>query len=392
MKLNKRVLIIENNNFIDFPTGGTLSFDKHLLKVIPADKVALVGITTGDNKIGQWTKIEIDGKEYDFFPLKKVADVHKKPLIPARLTSLISLFMYMHKIREKENSFIFTQTPQFLFALRFYKWVSVCFCFAGVSNSVSLSRYSFLQLLGSLYERFLFNTLKNNVDVILAAADTKAIEELKARSKGLLNHKNILPFPTRFDNTIFKPLNKNECRDSLKLPHNKTIFVAIGRLCWVKGWDLLIDLMKVNNDKDTILIFVGDGEDREQIENIAHDELESGSIRITGFLAQDEVAQYINASDLVLVGSYHEGWSTSMVESLACGKAIVSSEVSGATELIKDGENGFILLNRDTEKLITLVKNALKLKDASDISVTISKKYSLANLYSDLLIVWPDIE
>jgi len=387
-----KFLLIENNNFINFPTGGTLSFDKHLLKVIPANRISLVGITIDNQKIGQWTSINIEGKEYDFFPILKIKDLSKKPLIPSRLTSVFALIFYLKKIRKNDHSLVFTQTPQFLFALRFYNWQSLCFCFAGVSNSVSLSRYAFLRFLGAIYEKLLFITLEKKVSVILAAADIKAIEELKVRSKGLLKSRSIIPFPTRFDNTIFKPLNIVCCRANLGLPSDRKILVSVGRLSWVKGWDLLIEMMKISYDKNYLLIFVGDGEDRTLLENTAHDLIESNKVIITGVLTQKEVAEYINASDVILVGSYHEGWSTSMVESIACGKPIVATNVSGASELISNGGNGFIMHNRDPEELVRLIENTLLLKDSKRVSLELAAKYSLEYLYSDLLNVWPAIK
>jgi glycosyltransferase involved in cell wall biosynthesis len=386
------VLLIDNCDFINFPIGGTLSFDRQLLKTFPPSQLALVGITTQNLKIGEWTKIDIDGKSYEFYPIKKVVATNKKPLLPMRLTSFWALRKHLKNIRKKGYADIFTQTPQFLFALKYFKWRSLCFCFAGVGNSVSMSRYRRLRFLGRFYEKRLFITLNKIATCILAAADSNAIEQLSKRSNGILNTNRIKSFPTRFDNNIFNIKNKLECRGKLGLPEKNKILVTVGRLSWVKGWDLLIEAYKLRNDPDCILIFVGDGEDRNKIESSAKYLIDSGSIRITGYVSPTQVANYLNAADLVLVGSYEEGWSTTMVEALACGKAIVATDVSSSKDLIKPGLNGFIIHERDPTVFNNAISKGLELNNNMKYSIEISKKYSVDKLYEELQNEWPELK
>src|ERR1035437_646034 len=114
----KKILLIDNCDFISYPIGGTLSFDKQLLKVFPSTQVSLVGITTQDIKIGEWTQIEIEGKTYEFYPIQKVMPTNKKPFLPRRLTSFWALLKHVKRIRKKGYLDVFTQTPQFLFVLK----------------------------------------------------------------------------------------------------------------------------------------------------------------------------------------------------------------------------------------------------------------------------------
>ena len=54
------------------------------------------------------------------------------------------------------------------------------------------------------------------------------------------------------------------------------------------------------------------------------------------------LAQYLGASDLLLIGSKHEGLPTVALEALACGTPVVATPVGILPELIKPGLNGFI--------------------------------------------------
>ena len=53
------------------------------------------------------------------------------------------------------------------------------------------------------------------------------------------------------------------------------------------------------------------------------------------------MSTYLGAADLVFVGSFEEGWSTAMVEALACGKPIISTNISGANDMIIPNEKWY---------------------------------------------------
>jgi glycosyltransferase involved in cell wall biosynthesis len=390
IKLNKpEFLYIEACNFIDYPKGGTLSFALQLLKVF-GNKMALVGYTDNKEECGKWTIKNINGVNYYFFGISVKKKTTKKPIIPARITSFFELKKNLKRIASISVNKVFTQTPQFALLLNNSYFTNKCFCFAGTTNSVEISRYRYLRFLSKIYEKKLFKAL-STFQVILAAADQEAIQALKVRSNKILQNKEIISFPTRFDDKIFFPQNKIDCRKKLGLDVNKKIFVVSGRLSWVKGWKFLIE--SFNNflykfDENAILIFVGDGEDKKKIESYAKELNINDKIIITGMKAPEEVSLYLNACDIYLCGSYYEGWSTAMTEALGCGCPIVSTNVSGAKDMILENQNGFIVFERDPIIFSSKMYNTLYLKNASNLSYNISKKYTLSSLKSDLENYW----
>ena len=62
-----------------------------------------------------------------------------------------------------------------------------------------------------------------------------------------------------------------------------------------------------------------------------------------------EVAYYLNASDLFIMGSYKEGWSTSLIEAIACGIPACVTNFSSAKSIIIEGKNGFVISEHDTD-------------------------------------------
>lgn len=380
---------IESSNFDNFPTGGTLSFSKQMLKVF-GNRMALVGFVTDKTICGKWVIKEFNNVPYYFFGIQKINNREgKKPLIPARLTSYFYLKKYLKEIQSINVEKVFTRTPQFAIALSNSKFLNKCFCFAGTTNSVEISRYSILRKLAYKYEKKLFNSLKK-FNVILASADKEAIKSLIQRSNSLLQIDNVYSFPTRFDDNIFKYKDKIICRNELNLDINSLILIVVGRLSWVKGWDLILDSFSDfhKKNKNSILLFVGDGEDKTKILSKVDKLNLNDKVFLLGKKRQEELALYINAADLFLVGSYYEGWSNAMIEALGCGKTIISTNISGASEMIEEGKNGYIITNRDHFLFSKKIEEALLIKNSIEYSLNLSIKYSLSTLAIDLENLW----
>ncbi|MBN2571481.1 MAG: glycosyltransferase family 4 protein [Ignavibacteriales bacterium] len=385
--MSKKFILIESNNFEDFPIGGTLSFSKHLISIFKED-IKLVGLETGNEPCGIWRKKIINGIEYDYFGIARYKS--KKNFVPIRLKTVICLFFYRKKIFNDSIKNYFTQSPHFLFVLSKIKGKnSLCFRFAGTGNSISLSKYKFARIFGNVYERFLFKSIKNGVDCVLASADKKAIKKIIDRSKGKLNNIEITQFPTRFNPLVFFPANKMESRDNLGLPKNKKIISIIGRLADIKGWKLALESFELlNRNMEHLLIFVGEGEARIKINEYSKIINQQDFVLITGKLSPQQVSLYINSSDVILVTSFVEGWPTVIVESMACGKNVVSTDIGGAGDLIENNVNGFVINERAAHLINESIKKSFELPDPNKDAVKKSIKYSINNLKKDLSEIW----
>jgi glycosyltransferase involved in cell wall biosynthesis len=387
-----RFIHMDPINFQDFPVGGTLSFARQLMFQFRGE-VALVGLVTdSSDPVGKWFTKEINGILYPYYGIGRYKKFDKRPLIPLRLQTFLLLLYHLPGIRKINNRIVFTQSPQFLFALNFFRWTSLCFCFAGISNSVAISRYKSLRVLGILYEKSLFRILKRKAKVILAAADSESIASATIRTGNILRPEEIITFPTRFDPAIFSPLNRSDCRKKLNISDKDFVLVTTGRLSWVKGWQLLIDatleLQSDENYKNVRLIFVGDGEDRKKIENYNKSLIDKGIIQLVGKLSQNEISQYLSAADVFVLGSFHEGWPTSLVEALACGCAIVTTNVSASSQIVFEGTNGYIVNDRDSINFAKAIKKAGNLKDFVEYSLNERNKFSVDLLKDDLEKLW----
>ncbi|HUO44269.1 MAG TPA: glycosyltransferase family 4 protein [Burkholderiales bacterium] len=98
-------------------------------------------------------------------------------------------------------------------------------------------------------------------------------------------------------------------------------------------------------------LMIGDGPTRQQIEQRARALDVEGDVRITGF--QRNVRPLIAACDVIVLCSVAvETFSLAAIEAMAMQKTVVHSDIGGASEMIVDGENGFLFPAGDTESLV----------------------------------------
>lgn len=386
-----KFVIVEGCNFEDFPAGGQLTFVRQLMEAY-GNRVALVGISTDGTPVGKWLKKTIDGIEYDFFAYQKRAVTSKKPLVPARLSGLIGLHKHRVAITSAGYRNYFVQSHESLPMVLRWPRQSICFCFPGVANPIMISRYKWAKLFARGFDAW-FLRAAADVDVLLAAADVVAIGELKKRGGGILTRRQISSFPTRISTEIFHPGNKEVSRGRLNIRNTGTLIVTTGRLHWAKGWVFLLTAFSqyLKIDPSASFVFVGDGEDRDSLVRKAQELGIDENIIITGHVQPHTVAEYLRAADLFVLGSVSEGWSTSLVEALAASRPIVTTNVSSANELVKDGVNGYVVVERNSKDFAEAIGHALaleefRIREFSEIEI---KKYSVGRLEADFNMLWP---
>jgi len=140
---------------------------------------------------------------------------------------------------------------------------------------------------------------------------------------------------------------------------NKPTIIAVGRLEKQKNFELLIRAFKRVRDKiDIRLIILGEGSMRAALETL----IESLDIRqhisMPGF--QINPYSYMARADLFVLSSLWEGFPNSLVEALACGCPVVSTDCqSGPAEILDDGKYGALVPLNDIESMATEIVSAL---------------------------------
>jgi len=175
------------------------------------------------------------------------------------------------------------------------------------------------------------------------------------------------------DTDRFCPVSQEEkmlLRKELSLPVEKIIVFVPRRYVDKNGVHYAAKAFSKMESQDFCFIFAGEGPLKETVREILKGK---ENAVVMGGVANDLIAKYYQASDVVLIPSIttnegiEEATSLSMLEGMACGKVVVCTNVGGMKEVIKDGENGFLIeqKNEDViiEKLLFIKQNIGNLAD-----------------------------
>jgi glycosyltransferase involved in cell wall biosynthesis len=387
VKSLKQIITIDFCNYEDYPIGGYLTFAKNMMSSFE-NELALVGITTNKHDpIGSWFKKEISGIEYDYFAFAYYSKLRTKHILPDRLVSYLLVKYYFKKISQIDIPNVFVRRPEIMLSIKKYTFLNICFCFAGVENPLLISKYWYSKFIAGIFEKKFFESLVL-AKTILAAGDENAIRGMIQRSNGIILRNKVIQFPTRISTDVFRPLNKNIIREKLNISKKYTIIVTTGRLSWLKGWKFMIDCFSLFEKKvpDSLFYFIGDGEDLHKIEEYI---VKSGLINkviLVGRKNSIEIAEYLNASDLFIMGSYKEGWSTSLMEAIACGIPACVTNFSSAKEIILEGLNGHVIEDHNIDIFVKgMIKTFNLVKPVNNENI---KAFATNRLKEDILKIW----
>jgi len=144
---------------------------------------------------------------------------------------------------------------------------------------------------------------------------------------------------------IYNGVNRNEFYYQASQRNEKLTLISTGRLIERKGFKYLFEALKSLNDVKLILVGEGDMKD-ELVELSQAYKLE---VEFVGMIKHSEIATQLRRADVFVLPSLNEGMSNSVLEAMACGLPIITTNVGGSSELIK--ENGFITEKQSVEQL-----------------------------------------
>jgi glycosyltransferase involved in cell wall biosynthesis len=143
------------------------------------------------------------------------------------------------------------------------------------------------------------------------------------------------------------PVKTSELRQKLNISDDSLILGTIARLDPIKNHNMMLNAFArvLKAHPDTVLVIVGDGEERDNItSHILALELE-GRVIMPGYKPQPQ--HYLALMDIFLLSSLSEGTSMTLLEAMSLGKPCVVTDAGGNKEVIANGENGIVTKNDD---------------------------------------------
>lgn len=192
--------------------------------------------------------------------------------------------------------------------------------------------------------------LKSNVVIALS-------NEWKLQFERLFNHKNIIVINNGIDNEDYEA---GKCI----VEEVRNNFLFLGRLGKRKGaYDIIYAVEKLIEKYPDIMIYMaGDGEIN-QIKNLIDEKKLNSNIIIMGWIDFNTKIELLQKVCTVLLPSYNEGLPMTILEGMAAGKMIISTNVGGIPELVENEINGIIINPGDVDMLSKAMVRVLEEKE-----------------------------
>lgn len=162
----------------------------------------------------------------------------------------------------------------------------------------------------------------------------------EAVSMGLVEDKQCKVFPNGTDTSIFRRIDKAKCRRDLGLEQDSFIVICVGYFCKRKGQDRLLEAIRKIGNKNIKVVFLGNAA---KIDTFP---LEGEEILFKGSVENTRMPVYMNAADVFCLPTLAEGCCNAVIEALACGLPIVSSNLPFNWDVLD--ESNSIMVNPES--------------------------------------------
>ncbi|MGJ7045218.1 glycosyltransferase involved in cell wall biosynthesis [Thermoanaerobacterium thermosulfurigenes] len=164
------------------------------------------------------------------------------------------------------------------------------------------------------------------------------------------------------DTETFKPISeekKKELRIRKGISPDKYIILVPRRYVKKNGVIFAARALKLMDDNDVMMIFIGRGPEKENIINeLGNDE----RAIVLDAVPYEQIVEYYQLADIILVPSItsddvEEATSLSMLEGMACGKVVICSNIGGMKEIVKNGQTGILVPQKSPEEIAGALKS-----------------------------------
>lgn len=265
-------------------------------------------------------------------------------------------------------------------------WLGLLYCkifkkkFVLWSGTTLLSSRAKKGMIGFLKKLFIKST-----DAYLSYG-TKAKEYLEyfgADSKKIINGYNTVDIDY-FRQEVSKWRRGKEYK-GIREKYPKHLFLFVGQLIPRKGVIKVLEALKELKNKNIGLLIIGSGPERDRLKSYCQTN-NLKNVFFEGDKQKKELIKYYALADILILPSLREVWGLVVNEALASGLFVLSSKYAGVTyDLVKEGENGFVIDPYDVENLKNRIKQSLKVRLDREAIIKTVEKFSPEEYGENLL-------
>lgn len=206
-----------------------------------------------------------------------------------------------------------------------------------------------------LLERLLARTTTR-----LVAVSPQVRDDLVALGVAPKEKFEVVRLGIELDERLGGEATRDETRALLGIAPERFVVGWVGRMTGVKRTDDVLESLRDLRERgvDAVLLMVGDGPDRDHVEERAS---KLGIVRHCFFLGyQEDVAGWYQAFDAMILPSANEGTPVVVIEALAAGRPVVATRVGGVPDVLHDGVDGFLVEPGDTGAIAAALERLAK--------------------------------
>ena len=180
-------------------------------------------------------------------------------------------------------------------------------------------------------------------------------EFLKARADSVFVKPYEIPVPEAFSLTTS---STEQSHSSLNHP----IFLFTGHVVPRKGLNFLLEacaILRSQGYSNYTVLVVGDGSQQEELQAFCQSHDLTDCVQWEGRVEYDLIGSYFQIADVFVLPTLEDTWGVVVLEAMLFGKPVLCSKGAGTSELIVDGENGYVFEPQDAENLAKLMRQLI---------------------------------
>ena len=326
------------------------------------------------------TKLGNRQQEFDDFgAIKHNVDFSRSPYSPKVFKSLRQMEKLLKEIR---FSLVHVHTPVAAFVTRLA-------CQRTHTHPVLYTAHGFHFYKGAPLKNWL---LYYNMEKLAAhwtdglitinEEDYKAAQKFKLRSNGKVFFVPGVGVDIVGLEQRIASIDRSEKRKELGISEQSTVLITVAELIPRKNHIQVLKALSKLNKTNFHYLIVGNGESEQQLEKAVNELMLQDKVSFLGF--RRDVPELMASSDIFILTSRHEGLTRAIMEAMAVGLPIIATDVRGNRDLVKSGENGYLVSLDDAEQTAIAIERLINSRNLrcsmGEKSKELVKQYDLKNI------------
>ena len=197
------------------------------------------------------------------------------------------------------------------------------------------------------------------------------------------------------DVTRYYPISQQEtCRERIGLRKQVPVLLFVGGLLRRKGEYVLLEAARLLKEKgiDFKVVIVGDGPEREGVENSAIEKGIEDSVKLEGAKFYPQLLYYYNSADLFVLPSFGESFGIVYLEAMACGIPVIGTDATGLPEIIPSEDYGIIIPAGNAVALAEAIEKGLEKEWNKDNIALYARSFSWGERVKDYENIFESIQ